>query len=159
MSATNTIDFRVDRREVDGIYDLVIEDGEFVTDNSFNTPILMSVFEERRADESEIPTNYLRRGFWGNVILSAQLGFPFEIGSKLWLLYQARKTQLTLNFAKTFLFDSLNWLVEDGFLQSIEVTTNFVTEGLGVTIKLLRFNNEVETKSFTLWENTGLTNL
>lgn len=147
----DVIDLALEQKE-DKTFDLVIEDGDLKSLNSFDTAILISILTERRANATEQPVNSLRRGWWGNV-LSAIEGF--EIGSKLWILKQARKTQDSLNRAKDFTFDSLNWLVEDGFLSGLDVTTNFTNDGLNININFIRSNNSVDSKNFVLWDNTG----
>lgn len=146
-----TIDFQLLKNSND-IFDLVIENGEFKTINSFDTAIFMSLFCERRADESEQSVNFLRRGWWGNLLGLIE---GFEIGSKLWLLFQSRVTQDTANFATTYAKDGLQWLVEDGFLDDILVTSQIVeNDKVRLDIVLMRSNNVVDSRSFILWENT-----
>ena len=72
------IDFDLKRTGNSEIFDLVIEDGQLKELNSFDTAILMSFLCERRADESEQAVNFLRRGWWGNLLATVQ---GFEIGS------------------------------------------------------------------------------
>lgn len=126
--------------------------GDFLLVDGFETALTMSLFSERRADDSEVPTAELRRGWWGNTVGPE----GFEIGSKLWLLDQARRNQSTLNSAVDFSTSALNWLIEDGHLISIDVSGEFTTSGIGLNIKLNRSNSATESKSFELWENTNV---
>lgn len=133
-------------------YDLAIgSDGDFVKTNSFDTALLLSIFCERRASETEVPEPSRRRGWIGN------FNNPVEYGSKLWLLYQARLTNSTVNRARDYLQQCLQWLVDFGYLRSVVVTTerNDDLTGVIAQIRLERFNSEVEYLNYTLWENTG----
>lgn len=124
--------------------------GDFLLTDGFDTALAMSLFCERRADTSEVPTAELRRGWWGNEVGPE----GFEIGSKLWLTYQSRKTQATLNLVIDYARSALQWLIDDGHLISIDVSAEFNTNGITLNIKLNRSNSATETKSFELWENT-----
>lgn len=124
--------------------------GDFLLTDGFDTALVMSLFCERRADASEVPTAELRHGWWGNTVGPE----GFEIGSKLWLLDQARKTQATLNKAIDYARDSLQWLVTDGHLVSVDVSAEFTVRGITLNIKLNRSNSATETRSYELWENT-----
>lgn len=145
------IDFQLLRNDA-GIFDMVIEDGDFKIIDAFDTAIFMSIFCERRADASEQPVNFLRRGWWGNLLAQIE---GFEIGSKLWLLFQARITQNTLNLAISYLQDGLQWMVTDGLLDNVIVTGELRGDDkIFVNISLVRSNNVVDSRSFELWENT-----
>lgn len=136
-----------------GNFDIAIDPltGDFVLVDGFETAIIMSLFCERRADESEVPVAELRRGWWGNE--TGPEGF--EIGSKLWLLYQARKTQTTLNDANDYANECLKWLVEDGHLVSINANSVFNENGITINIDFKRSNSATESRSYQLWENTN----
>lgn len=136
-----------------GIYDLIIgPDGDLQGKDSFDTAILISVFCERRADESEVPLNSNRRGWWGNTLSSVP---GFEIGSKIWLLYQSRLTNVQLNLCKTYLSNALQWLVDDGYSQVISVDGTIVSSAINVTIDINVLRDNVKTPSLNLWINTG----
>jgi len=129
MSANN-IDLEIERRS-DGFFDLIIEDGDFKTLDSLKTPVFMSLFEERRADSSEQPEPRLRRGWWGNELNPIS---GFEIGSKLWLLYQTQRNDRALNLSETFTREALQWLIDDEIVPSIEVTSEFTNNGIIINI-------------------------
>jgi len=101
------------------LYDLVIEqDGDFKKTNSFITALILSFFCERRASVSEIPEVYRRRGWIGNI------NRLVEYGSKLWLLEQQRLTNETVNKARTYIEQALEWLVEFDYLSQVTVTSS-----------------------------------
>ena len=91
-----------------GNFDIGIDPatGDFFLTDGFDTAITMSLFCERRADASEVPTAELRRGWWGNEVGPE----GFEIGSKLWLTYQSRKTQATLNLVVDYARSGAHYL-------------------------------------------------
>ena len=148
----NEIDIAVSQDSL-GNFDIDIDPdtGDFVLVSGFETALAMSLFCERRADASEVPTAELRRGWWGNLVGPE----GFEIGSKLWLLDQARKIQATLNSANDYAKKGIQWLIDDSHLVSTDVDTQFTTDGATITIKLNRSNSATETKSFELWERTN----
>jgi phage gp46-like protein len=136
-----------------GIYDIGIDsDGDLTKDDSFDTSIIVSLFTDARADESEQSIPERRRGWWGDLFNDA------PIGSKLWLLYQAKRTQPKLNSAKGYAQDSLSWLVSDKYAKSISITSNFIENGLNLDIIFERFNSQKENGTFNLWEGSAYVN-
>lgn len=140
----------------EGYFDLAIEDGDFVTTDGFDTALLMSIFCHKRASASEVGFPQNRRGWWGN----EALGFDnYNIGSKLWLLEQARNNKETLNDAKTYTEDSLTWFLTDRFLDNTVVTTEYKKINgesvLEIHASLIRFQNSVAEKGFRIWQNTS----
>ena len=148
---TTPIDLGLTQDTIDGTFDLSIVGGDFATTNGFDTALAMSFWCERRADESEVLSIDMRRGWWGTTLNND----GFEIGSKLWLLDQRRRNQSTLNAATDYAREALQWLVDDGHLVSIDVSTGFISEGIEVKMILYRSNGVTDRRSFILWENTN----
>lgn len=133
-------------------YDLFLgPDGDLASTNSFETALLMSLFGEKRASISEMPIAQNRRGWLGNTFGDIE---GFEMGSKLWLLDQARLTQDTLNLAITYAKDGMRWLVDFEHLERVRVTGEIIDNNIRLDITLLRSEAISETRSFFLWENT-----
>jgi phage gp46-like protein len=120
---------------------------------SFDTAILVSLFSDKRADPSEVLESQNRRGWWGNAFY--QDTDDKEMGSKLWLLEQARLTQDTANRAQDYVRDALSWLVEGGYLKNILVETEIIDKSLYCNITFIRDGSISESKSFLLWEQSG----
>lgn len=157
-------------KDSEGTYDIGFQsNGDFELENGFDTALLMSLFQNKRLDESEQAIPQYRGGWWGNLLNDVT---GYEIGSKLWAL-DGRRTQDTLNKAIDYIRDSLQWLLDDGYLQDIQVSGAFTSEeiselsfsestitfadnGMVFLIKLIRFNNKSEKQFFDLWENTDL---
>jgi phage gp46-like protein len=124
--------------------------------DGFDTAIKMSLMCERRADSSEISTSQYRRGWFGNLILDYD---NFEIGSKLWLLSQARADQLNLNLAKTYTQAAFQWMVDDNLIKKLDVFTRYDRNfKLIITIIFYRSNDKTESIAYNLWDNTFLEN-
>ena len=110
--------------------DVLLDQGQLVTDAGMRTAIMISLFTDARApDEAELPeTGQDRRGWWGDV-LAADAGpaagsadDPMRIGSLLWLLARAKVTPQVLNEARQYAEDALAWLVRDGVARTVRVT-------------------------------------
>jgi len=138
-------------KDAGNIYDLQIENGDFITTNSFETAIQMSLLIDRRANASEVPQPERRRGWWGNVANRVE---DYDIGSKLWLLDQARSTEETLNLAINYVRISLQWLLDDNEAEEIEVTGERINSNIRIFIVVQRSQNKVESLFFDLWDNT-----
>lgn len=146
-----------DSADLLGYFDIDIDtDGDLKKEDGFDTNIIMSLFCERRATVDEVVEPLLRRGWWGNTI-SDEPGF--EIGSKLWLLEQSRLTTGTVALAQQYGQEATNWLVTDSFLKSINVssvpTYSSGSPKIELRIDLIRKDNKVEFKYFSVWEATG----
>jgi phage gp46-like protein len=76
------------------------------------------------------------------------------MGSKFWLLQQARNDFNTLNHAKAYATDALQWLIDDGHTDKINIDAEFVVNGIQINIDLYRNKNLILSRSFNLWENT-----
>jgi len=134
------------------LFDIAVaENGDLVITEGFDTALKMSLFEERRADRTEVVPAENRRGWWAKELNDAQ----FEIGSKLWLLDQARLNQETLNKAIDFVQQATSWLVTDGHLNEVRVSGELRPETIILTIDLLRDGARTESFSFDIWQATG----
>lgn len=130
--------------------------GDFLMEDGFDTSLIMSIFCEKRAQPYEVAVPYLRRGWWGNTTNEDP---SFEIGSKLWLLEQARLTTATLRLAEQYTLEGLKWLKEDKFLQEVSVSADAQYEAgapsISLEVRLVRSDTVVEYKYFSVWEATG----
>ena len=136
----------------EGLYDFQLDaDGDIKSEDAFDTAIIVSLFAERRASESEIRQPELRRGWIGNQ------GEDFEIGSKIWLYEQARTNRTSLNGIVGAATDALQWLVEGGLATAVRDVDSILTrDGVQLVVKIDRPDGTAETRVFNLWENTGL---
>ena len=137
---------------VKGLFDFSLTaDGDILTQDFFDTAILMSFFCERRAASSEVPVSRNRRGWIGNESTPG-----FEIGSKIWLYEQARITRTTINGVVDAANDSLDWMIDDDIAVSRNAFATTTTESIILGVDIARPNSPVERRFFKLWNNTGL---
>jgi phage gp46-like protein len=107
--------------------------------SSLRVAVELSLFTDRRATLDEIQTfqagireRQSRRGFWANTFKK------HARGSGLWLLQREKKTQTTLARAKKFCTDSLQWLIDEGVVQSITPTVSFAGDALVIHIAVVK---------------------
>jgi phage gp46-like protein len=132
--------------EIDGgLYDIQLDSaGDILSGDFFDTAILVSLFAERRANESEVLESEHRRGWIGNESTPG-----FEIGSKLWLFEQSRLTSTTINGVSSAARQALEWLIDDEFAESIDaVDARIIDGGLGLDVTTRRPNSCVERRFF-----------
>ena len=135
----------------DGIWDINLnEDGDVETINAFDTYIKVALHTDIRAEASEVSIPQYRRGWIGNE------GTPgFEMGSKLWLLFQAELTQDNVNRAEEYARQALQKMVDEGLAISVRVVGVMTSEGIGLNIKIIRPDSAVALRYFDLWEFTA----
>lgn len=138
----------------DGIFDEAIgEDGDSKAAYGYETSIYMTVHCDASATEDEVG-DLLRRQGWGGNESSEQSGF--ELGSKLWLKYQSRKTQTDKNEAVAAVKTAMAHFVPDR-AKEVRVTGNVTSKGITVNALILRYNGETDNILFELWDTTGAT--
>lgn len=135
-----------------GYYDFDwTESGDFSTNQTLDTYILIALFEEVRATSTEIPQANLRRGWLGNESTP-----DFQQGSKAWLFEQERITGSRLAELGVVIRNALQPLIDDGLAVNIDVETPFLKDGkVSVFINLFRDGSRVDRRFFELWDNTG----
>ena len=145
-----TTDVRLNKDK--GYYDISFNaSGDIETDQTLDTAIIMSIFEEARASASEIPASNKRRGWLGNETTPA-----FEQGSKSWEFEQERVTGSILAELGVVINNSLQKLVDEGIAVSVKTNTPFLRNGIVVvSVDIGRDGSQIERKFFDLWENTG----
>lgn len=127
------------------------ETGDISTDQTLDTAILMSIYEEMRASEGEMPMAKLRRGWIGNESTP-----DFEQGSKLWLFSQERLTGSVLAEIAPVVRNALQWLIDDGIAENVEVEAAAYQNGrVTVPVTLYRPGSPAETRYYELWDRTG----
>jgi phage gp46-like protein len=136
------------------VYDISLdEEGQLTGTKGLDTALLMSLLCEQRASISQVAIPQYRRGWWGNTLSS----YPnFQIGSLIWLYYQARKNDAATSGIITAIESAFAWLVEDGYLTNINVNAVETDYGVILSVELVNNNVVVNSISFNLWENTAV---
>jgi len=130
----------------------IASDGGIETESFFDTAILTSLYEEKRASESEVERPELRRGWIGNESTP-----DFERGSKLWLYSQSRLTRSVINGIISAANESLAWLVTDDHALSITSDVELSNGTVSLLIQIERPDGQIEKKLLPLWNRSGIT--
>lgn len=94
----------------DTTFDLVIENKQFVSVDSFETAIYFQQFIKKRASKFQISTPRERGGYMGDLITKPE----YEVGSYLYTKAQSRNTQLDKNEIAEFAKLSLKYFRKFG---------------------------------------------
>ncbi|EGW6888292.1 hypothetical protein JGU32_002946 [Salmonella enterica] len=119
----------------DGSGDIAQDGIDMLTDNSLTTEVVISLFTDRRAQDSdELPGNDGdRRGWWGDSYRSR------PIGSRLWLLSREKTLPSVLERAADYALEALQWLKDAGRVTRIAVGASQPVSGtlqLDITLTL-----------------------
>jgi phage gp46-like protein len=109
--------------DANDVYDIgFTSSGDLEMTDGLETAILMSILCEKRTDASEIINPKYRRGDWSNELNDVE---GYEVGSKLWLLDQARVNQESFNVGLDALQEGFEWMLEDDLVKSVEIDGEF----------------------------------
>jgi phage gp46-like protein len=134
-----------------GYYDISFTNGDFTLTSGFDTAILMSLFTDKRAASFEVPRVEMRRGWCGNLLNNYA---NYEIGSKLWLLDQERKTPNIANLSESYTYDCLKWFLDDDLATNIDVSSQLDETGIVIAVIIKYSQNILYKNAFSLWQNT-----
>jgi phage gp46-like protein len=94
--------------------------GDLLSGNDLETAILISLFTDRLARTDDKYDGEDRRGWWGDT------GADYPIGSRLWLIKRQKLTAAIAGKAEDYATEALQWLIDDGVVASITVTTQII---------------------------------
>lgn len=139
-----------------GFFDFVKEDGRLVVDDGLETAVLMSLFTDAPASLDELTAAGLRRdqnrGWWGNDYAEK----PGDVlGSKLWLLARAKRTDETLARAIGYASDAVAWLIADKLASKIPISAQWYgrTDFLALSVTMYR-PGDLKPRWQRLWNAT-----
>ena len=136
----------------DDYYDISFqENGDFMLTDGLEMAFLMSVLCDKRADVSEVTLPQYRRGDWSNELNEVE---DYEVGSKFWLLDQARANDESVNFGNEAIADGLDWAIEDKLIKSVESIGEILYRGITFTVNITQANNKIETYQFNAFNET-----
>jgi phage gp46-like protein len=97
-------------------FDIDFENGDFAICNDLTTAIYMSIFCEKRADQSQIERADLRRGHFSNIF------YNLEVGSLFWLYTeQSKRTEENASELEDTITQALNWLIDLNYASDFDV--------------------------------------
>ena len=111
--------------------------------------VLISLFTWRRAADDDALDDEERFGWWGD-------SFPTQandrIGSRLWQLQRRKLTDDTERDAEAFARESLKWMLDDGRVTRIDITTLRGVDRLDLRVVLhMRESGPIELFLDNLW--------
>lgn len=135
-----------------GARDITIgSNGDLLQSDGFDTSIDNSILVNRRASSEEVPQAQERRGWIGDLFPRRE---GFKVGSKIWLFEQRRRTQDVINAIRDAAQEALQWMIDEGQVERIEVTAEAVgSSGVRLQIQIFVGNNRIK-RYFTLWTDT-----
>lgn len=118
--------------------------GALTEDNGIETAVLISLFTDAQAALAELPSGTNaddRRGWWADAFAAPE---GDRIGSKLWLLARSKQTADTLERARLYAREALQWLIDDGIARDVEIEATAPRAGLlALTVTILRARGDV----------------
>ncbi len=121
-----------------GVADLLMIDSDLASDRGLETAVLLSLMLDRRAEPDDVPPSgdaTDRRGWWADAFLPVE---GDKIGSRLWLLDRAKRTNETALRAKEYTLEALAWMIADRVVAGIEVAIELTDRALLITVQLQR---------------------
>lgn len=107
-----------------GHCDWVIADGDLDTSDDLETAVLLSLFTDARAPDGTVPPDGTTdlRGCWMDYYEG------WSMGSLLWTIEGSKKVgNSLLTHARTICEQALQWLIDDGVVGKVAVTTSWLT--------------------------------
>lgn len=109
--------------------------------------VVISLFTWRRAapdDNADVPM-----GWWGDTWPAVQND---RYGSRLWLLQRSKLTNQTVNIARNYINEALQWMLDDGVVSRIDLTIQRTgINELGNSLTLWRRDGPVAISFDDLW--------
>jgi phage gp46-like protein len=103
--------------------------------------VLLSLFTWRRAEIDDVQPGESRMGWCGDTLAPVS-GDRF--GSRLWLLARENVTTKTMQRAREYALEALQWFIDDGAATAIDVTAErFGRNGIALRVVLYREGNQV----------------
>lgn len=119
----------------EGRGDWALAGPDLASGGDLESAVLISLFTDRVADpDDEIPDGSGDpRGWWGD------LGRTSPLGSKIWLLERAKRTEANRLRAQDYARDCLGWMVDAGLAADVEAVAEWQARGrLAVAVTLSR---------------------
>lgn len=128
-----------------------IESTDLSQEESLTRAVIISLFTWRRANADDV-TEGQKMGYWGDVAEPPALND--KIGSRLWLLSREKLTQNTLNRAREYAQEALQWMIADGIASRLVVLSErYGIDGIALLCTIYRTDGTQATLRFdNVWE-------
>lgn len=101
---------------IDGFGNLSVDGEDLLIDDSLTNAVIISLFTDRAVSDDELRDDQSNAGWWGDSFSDS----PW--GSRLWLLAREKSLQSVADDAEDYAYESLNWMIDDEFVDSIVAT-------------------------------------
>ena len=134
--------------------DLVIEGDDLKLEQGLETAVIISLFSDKRVSRQLLPEGASgQRGWWGDVLSDIESD---EIGSHFWIINRETVSYEVLNRLEEFVFRALEWMIDGGLAERIEVTsTRRDLEIIDISVSISRLETEDLRFDFA-WEGQKL---
>lgn len=140
------------------MFDLLINnDSEIEYEEGLETAMAMSLFTNKRVDTSQVPfLSNDQMGWWGDLTSEIE---GDQIGSRMWLLEREKVTTEVLRRSEDYSLESLQWMIDDGITNSINVSSSYTENKVMVTAIEIERPDEENTRYEVNWEGQSLRRL
>ena len=125
---------------------------DLASDDGLQSAVVISLFTNAAATVAELAAAGLteRQGWWADALE----GTGDRIGSKLWLLTREKRTPQTLERARRYAAEALQWMLDDGVVEAVDVTAEALgTDVLALGVVITRKREPVAAYRFeTFWK-------
>lgn len=129
----------------------MLSNGDLASVSGLSSAVLASLLTDARATAEQVATPQLRGGWIG----SALDPDDFELGSLLWVLEPAKLTQNTVATAASLAREALEWLIDEGIAQEVEVTGEIRgAREAGLNVLIRAPDGTIESQYIDLWRQT-----
>jgi phage gp46-like protein len=104
-----------------GALDLSLAGVDLRREDSLATAVMLSLLCDRACEANQVPADADRRGWWADAFADEGAGRGDSFGSRLWLIEREKLLPETLQRARRYAREALQWLIEDGLATGLEV--------------------------------------
>lgn len=131
-----------------------VDGADLQADDGLQSAVIISLFSNALASAEEVAAAGLsdRQGWWGDSLSDD----GDRIGSKLWLLAREKRTVQTLERARRYAIEALNWMIVDQVAEAVDVTAEAIgTDLLAIGVVITRRREPVARYRFeAFWTGT-----
>lgn len=136
-------------------FDIIFEDGDIKTVNSYATTLFLTVGVDDRAHVGMVKTQINRGGWWGNSLKRTR---RTNIGSCLWVIEHETFSDAKRIRGEALLKTAFDFMVTDGLAKSVIVNSVNIDKdgknGYQYTIKIVTLQDVTLDRTYKLWLNT-----
>lgn len=102
-----------------GGLDIRLDGADLAAEDGLATAVMLSLMTDRTAEPHEVSTGSDRRGWWADAF-AEDVNDAF--GSRLWLLEREKVLPETVQRARRYVREALQWVVDDGLASDMSVS-------------------------------------